>query len=155
MHPEINYDPASGILTSKKSLQASSNMSIYQQLLGQTNFDDKTISFIEHLPAKMRYNSQQCRSISHGEIKLLSAQLGQGLMDRGELERGDIIMLIAPNSIEWVIVALAAQFAGLKLALASPAYATKELRHVYYLVQPKKVFIPSRLLINVTRARIP
>lgn len=154
MHPEISYDENTGTLTNKRPLGPLPETSVYELLLGQTSFEDNTIAFIEHRMTK-DHNDRERRQISHGRLKSLAQQLGLGLLNYGKLRKGDMVMLLAPNSIDWVLVALAAQFAGLKLALASPAYSAKELRHVYHLAQPQKVFIASKLLLNATKARIP
>lgn len=49
---------------------------------------------------------------------------------------------------------MAAQFAGLRVALANPDYARKELQHVYRLVKPKKVVIHSSYLGRAAAANI-
>lgn len=49
---------------------------------------------------------------------------------------------------------MAAQFAGLRVALANPDYARKELQHVYRLVKPKKVVIHSTHLGRAAAANI-
>lgn len=64
-------------------------------------------------------------------------------------------MLVSSNSIDFVVVLLAAQFAGLRVALANPASQPCELKHVFQLTQPKKVFTPLKLLQTINKAEIP
>lgn len=49
---------------------------------------------------------------------------------------------------------MAAQFAGLRVALANPDYTRKELQHVYRLVKPKKVILHSTYLGRAAAANI-
>lgn len=49
---------------------------------------------------------------------------------------------------------MAAQFAGLRVALANPDYARKELRHVYRLTKPAKVIVHSTYLRRAAAANI-
>jgi acyl-CoA synthetase (AMP-forming)/AMP-acid ligase II len=61
-------------------------------------------------------------------------------------------MLLLPNSIAFVVVLLATQFAGLRCALANPGYMAKELKHVHDLVQPRKIFTTTTLMKNLMRS---
>lgn len=89
-----------------------------------------------------------------GELKLQVHRLGLGLQQKN-LKRGDIVLVILPNSIAFPLAIYACQFAGLVVAFANPAYTRKELRHVCSLVQPKVILTTSSLLINVARASMP
>ncbi|CAD6893743.1 unnamed protein product [Tilletia caries] len=65
------------------------------------------------------------RSITYGDLKIISAGLGVGLRRRG-LKKGDMVALMAPNSLDWVIVLMALQFVGCQAALINPAYTQSE-----------------------------
>lgn len=93
-------------------------------------------------------------SCSLGQLKLKAQQLGVGLQKAG-LKAGDVVMLLLPNSIDFIVAAMAAQFAGLRVALANPAYQANELKHVAELTQPKKIFVPTKLLESIGKAGIP
>ena len=49
---------------------------------------------------------------------------------------------------------MGAQFAGLRVALANPDYARKELKHVYKLTKPKKVIVHSTYLARASQANV-
>lgn len=153
--PSSKYDASTGIYKSQIELPPLPEHSVYEHLLGGYSFSSDSTAFVEHHRRELELNGPRPKSITHGQLKLQAQRLGAGLLARGGLKPGDVVMILGPNSIEWVIVMLAAQFAGLVNALASPAYAAKELRHVYSLAQPKCVFLPTKLLIQSTRARIP
>lgn len=76
-------------------------------------------------------------------------------MQKAGLKVGDVVMLLLPNNVDFVVALLAAQFAGLRVALANPAYQANELKHVFHLTQPKKIFVPTKLMSSVSGAGIP
>lgn len=67
---------------------------------------------------------------SLGQLKSQAQQLGISLLESNELKAGDVVMLNAPNSIDWAIAFLATQFVGLKVsrALSRSSYETKSSR---------------------------
>ncbi|MFR9807316.1 class I adenylate-forming enzyme family protein [Pseudonocardia sp. RS010] len=47
-----------------------------------------------------------------------------------EFRPGEVVLVLAPNSAEWVVLQLGAGLAGLILAPANPAYREREIEHV-------------------------
>lgn len=140
------YDKKTGIYSNTWPLPKVPQQSIVNYLFEKVSFDDQRIAFVEHGKKK--------KSITFGQLKLEGWRLGQGMINAG-FKLGDVIMLCGPNSIEWIIVLIASQFAGLTIALASSQYSPKEFKHAYNLTQPKKVFMPLRFAIKTSQARLP
>lgn len=90
----------------------------------------------------------------YGDLKLAAQRFGLGLITKAKLKPGDAILVALHSSIDFAVSVLAAQFAGLRVALANPDYARKELRHVYNLVKPKKVIVHSTYLRRAAAANI-
>ncbi|PWN34515.1 acetyl-CoA synthetase-like protein [Meira miltonrushii] len=140
------YDQSTGTYTNTWPAPKIPKQSIIDYLFSSISFDDNRVAFVEH--GKTR------KSITYGQLKLEGWRLGQGLVKAG-FKQGDVIMLCAPNSIEWIILLIASQFAGLTIALASSQYSPKDFKHVYTLTQPKKVFMPLKLSVKKAQARLP
>lgn len=138
-----HYDKATGIYKNTWPAPVIPDVSLHGFCFDKISFDDETLAFVDH--------GMRPRKITYGQLKLEVHRLGQGLIDAG-FKQGEVIMVLAPNSIDWVILVLAAQFAGLTTALASPAYSAKELKHVYRLANPTKVFMPLRLTARAQQA---
>ena len=83
-----------------------------------------------------------------------SQRLGVGLITKAKLKPGDTVLLYLYSSIDFAVALLASQFAGLKVALANPDYLPTELKHVYRLTKPKKVFVNTRHMTRLSRAGI-
>ncbi|MES2262725.1 MAG: feruloyl-CoA synthase [Pseudomonadota bacterium] len=89
---------------------------------------------------------QAWRTISYGEVRAAVRSIGQALLERG-LSPGRPLMILAPNSIEHALLALAAMYVGVPLVPVAPAYALMskdyaKLRHVFDMVEPGMVFVP-------------
>lgn len=140
-----HYDEKTGTYTNTWPAPQIPQKSLYEFVLGSKSFDDDTVAFVEH-----KKNGR--RQITHGALKLEVHRLGAGLIKAG-YKPGEVIMILSPNSIEWITVLLAAQFAGLTTALANPMYAAKEIQHTYKLVQPRCVFMPLKLSVRASQGR--
>ncbi len=79
----------------------------------------------------------------YGQLKLRAQRFGLRLVTKAKLKPGDTVLVALHSSIDFAVCVMAAQFAGLRVALANPDYAPKELKHVYKLVRPKKVIVHS------------
>lgn len=90
----------------------------------------------------------------YGELRLTAQRFGLGLATMTGLKPGDTILIALHSSIEFAISVMAAQFAGLRVALANPDYARKELRHIYNLVKPRKTIVHSAYLGRAAQANI-
>ena len=90
----------------------------------------------------------------YGELKLKVQRFGLGLITKTKLKPGDTILVALHSSIDFAVTVLAAQFVGLKVALANPDYSPQELKHVYKLVKPKKVVIHSKHLTRAVKANM-
>ncbi len=71
---------------------------------------------------------QQERQITYKELGLLAGALARGLTDAG-YEPGDRLVLVAPNSIEYVITALGCLIGGFTLVSLNTAADTKDLNN--------------------------
>lgn len=91
---------------------------------------------------------------SLGRLKLDAQRLGIGLVRKCKLKPGDIVLLYLYSSIDFAVALLASQFAGLRVALANPDYRSTELKHVYRLTKPKRVFVNSRYMARLSKAAI-
>lgn len=70
------------------------------------------------------------RSWTYAELLADAETLAVGLLER--LSPGERILVVAPNSAEWVVLQMAAALAGVVLATANPAYRDRELEYVLY-----------------------
>ncbi|CBQ71422.1 related to 4-coumarate--CoA ligase 1 [Sporisorium reilianum SRZ2] len=143
--PYTIYDPNTAIYASRLPPPQVPLESIYQFCMGSVSCDDASPAITD---------CSTGRSISYGELKLRSQRFGLGLLTKAKLKPGDTIMVALHSSIEFAVTVMAAQFAGLRVALANPDYARKELQHVYRLVKPKKVIIHSTYLGRAAAANI-
>jgi fatty-acyl-CoA synthase len=67
-------------------------------------------------------------SWTYAELLADSEALARGLLAR--FTPGERILVVAPNSADWVVLQMAAALAGLVLATANPAYRERELQYV-------------------------
>ncbi|PKS06423.1 hypothetical protein jhhlp_007171 [Lomentospora prolificans] len=69
------------------------------------------------------------RSYNFGQIKTLSAEFGKGLKSQWNWQKGDVLALYTPNSIDTPIVMLGTLWAGGIICPANPLYTAGELTH--------------------------
>ncbi|KAL9934085.1 hypothetical protein V8E36_007167 [Tilletia maclaganii] len=120
-------------------------VSVFTFLFEHIEADDRRVAFQE-ADSGHRY-------VRYGDLKVISIGLGVGLRDKG-LQSGDLVALMAPNSLDWVIVAMALQFIGCQTVLINPAYTEQELQHAFKLTQPKAVFCGSEQVTKLRMARL-
>ncbi|KAE8213953.1 hypothetical protein CF327_g2577 [Tilletia walkeri] len=100
---------------------------------------------------------QECdgkgRSVSYGDLKIISQGLGVGLRRRG-LKKGDMVALMSSNSLDWVIVLLALQFVGCRTALVNPNYTQSEIKHAFTLTEPVAVLCQAEQVPKVKVAGV-
>ncbi|CBQ69296.1 related to 4-coumarate--CoA ligase [Sporisorium reilianum SRZ2] len=139
------YDAATGIYTSDVAYSPASSTCIFEYLLGSVDFDDQQ---------EVLRECGSGRTITLGRLKLDAQRLGVGLINKCKLKPGDTVLLYLYSSIDFAVALLASQFAGLRVALANPDYLPTELRHVYRLTKPKKVFVSYRNMHRLSKASI-
>jgi 4-coumarate--CoA ligase len=147
MSVKVLYDEATGIYKSDYALKPPSKSSFYNRVMADVSFNEQVPIFIECTKVP--------RSITNSTIKLQAQQLGLGLLENVGLKPGQIIMLVCGNCIEFPVVLLAAAFAGLKIALANPAYSAKELQHVISITKPEKILMKTPFLRKLLTAKVP
>ena len=81
------------------------------------------------LPGKPEHHSYQ-------DLKILVDRLAGGLLELG-LKKDDVLMYQLPNTVEVVVVCLAAARLGIIISPAPVQYRTHELNQIMPLVQPK------------------
>jgi hypothetical protein len=69
------------------------------------------------------------RSLTHGETRELSLQLGYGLKKHPNLRKGDVVLIFSPNSVDYALAFFGSQAAGLIVTLASASYTPSELAY--------------------------
>ncbi|SPO31673.1 related to 4-coumarate--CoA ligase 1 [Ustilago trichophora] len=143
--PYTVYDRKTGVYASRLPAPHVPVESVYQFCLGNVSFDDAGTAITE---------CSTGRTISYGELKLKAQRFGLGLLTKANLKPGDTVLVALHSSIDFAVSVMAAQFAGLRVALANPDYARKELKHVYKLVKPKKVIVHSTYLAHAAQANI-
>lgn len=143
--PYTVYDRKSGVYASRLPAPHVPAESVFQFCLGSVSFDDARTAITE---------CSTGRSISYGQLKLKAQRFGLGLLTKAKLQPGDTILVALHSSIDFAVSVMAAQFAGLRVALANADYARKELKHVYKLVRPKKVIVHSTYLGRAAQANI-
>lgn len=122
-------------------------MSWYNRMLGDITWDEEVPTFIEC--------SKRPRTLTNSSLKLQAQQLGVGLLKSAGLKPGQVVMMVAGNCIEFPIVLMAAAFAGLRIALANPAYLPHELKHTIAITNPEKIFVMTPLMKNLVDANVP
>ena len=68
------------------------------------------------------------RSSSYGEVDRLIGRCAAGLAAQG-FKPGDVLVIVAPNSIDWPVAALGAMAAGGVVSGANPMYLAADLAH--------------------------
>jgi 4-coumarate--CoA ligase len=133
----VHHDEKTGIYKSDYDFKPVTECSFYEKVLGKVTWDENVKTYTETASGRVLTNSS---------LKLQAQQLGVGLLKNAGLKSGQNIMMVSGNCIEFPIVLFAAAFAGLKVALANPAYLTHELKHVIALTDPVKIFVMSPLI---------
>ncbi|GAK67619.1 phenylacetyl- protein [Moesziomyces antarcticus] len=143
--PFTVYDRKAGVYASRLPPPTIPAESVFEYCLGSVSLDDQGTAITECATG---------RTISYGQLKLRAQRFGLGLVTKAKLKRGDTVLVALHSSIDFAVCVMAAQFAGLRVALANPDYAPKELKHVYKLVRPKKVIVHSTHLSRAARANL-
>src|SRR3954469_23010974 len=68
------------------------------------------------------------RSWTYAELVADSERVARSLLER--FQPGERLLIVAPNSADWVLLQMGAAMAGLVLATANPAYQERELDYV-------------------------
>ncbi|MEX0385411.1 AMP-binding protein [Spiribacter onubensis] len=94
--------------------------------------------------ALLAFTAHGPRRMSRGELLDSAAQLASTFRDAG-LGRGDRIMIQAPNSVEWVVIALATLINGSILVPVDAQMGTADLAHVLADADPARVYTTAAL----------
>ncbi len=140
------YDPSTGIYSSPWAVPAfptfATAPSVYAHIVGSLHSAPPDVL----RRVALKECDEQGRALTYAQLLERSQAVGLGLQRSLGLKQGDVIMLSAANSIEWIVFLFAAQYAGLKISLANPMYLSKELAHVRDLTKPRYLFIQARNL---------
>ncbi|EAU83706.1 hypothetical protein CC1G_05610 [Coprinopsis cinerea okayama7 len=99
-------------------------------------------------------------SITRGDLKRNVLALSDGLRNqpivpveggRRPLRRGDVVMILSPNSLSWPVALFGAVAAGLAITLASSSLTPRELSWQWLDSRPQLLFV-SRSHVAVARA---
>ncbi|MFP4084578.1 MAG: AMP-binding protein [Desulfonatronovibrio sp.] len=100
-------------------------------------------------PAVMEFKQDSVQTINREEIFRKTGQLAAGLLEAG-LNHGDRVVLIAPNSANWIISALGVMFAGAVVVPLDTQMPGEDLEHVLSDCAPGFIFTTKAL-----KKRIP
>lgn len=102
----------------------------------------------EHLALINGATGQTC---TYAQMDHEVGRVAAGLVAQG-LRPGDVMLMFAPNSPQWAIVAIATLVAGGVVSGANPAYAAGDLRHQVQDAGARFVFTDVALLPTVQQA---
>jgi 4-coumarate--CoA ligase len=101
-------------------------------------------------------------TLTRGDVRRLTLDLGFGLAKvlphvvlpgwDGRLERGDVVLIVSPNTISFPIVLYGTLAAGLCVSPANPAYTAQELLHQYRDSGAKAIFAHPSLVPTALQA---
>jgi acyl-CoA synthetase (AMP-forming)/AMP-acid ligase II len=118
-------------------------------------------SIVTYIKDKLVVGPQDCpiltdasaeHSLTSRQLQSSADSLAYGLSQvldpcgRPFFSRGDAIMIISGNSLEWPIVLLACWAAGLCVTTASTSYTTEELGYQWDDCKPKAIFVQKEFL---------
>ena len=118
-------------------------MKIYTSPYPTKPFPDESLftflfetNFTEHLPTVAALiDATTGQIVTREELKSASLALGHGLraeyakMGGVPLGRGDVVMILSPNTVTFPVAMMGAIAAGICVSLASPAYTPRELQY--------------------------
>ena len=94
--------------------------------------------------ALLAYTASGARQLSRAELLEMATRLAAGMRADG-LGRGARIMIQAPNSIEWVVIALATLFNASVLVPVDAQMGAADLGHVIADADPDRIYTTARL----------
>ncbi|KAJ1852212.1 hypothetical protein LPJ73_002870 [Coemansia sp. RSA 2703] len=77
--------------------------------------------------------------LTYGELRQTSERLASGLVNRLGLKRGEVLLVLLPNTVYYAPIVLGALMVGLVCATANPAYTETEVVHLLKLCTPKAI----------------
>ena len=116
------------VYTSPYATKPFPDESIYTFLF-QTRFDDHACTGAAFIDAASG------QIVTRRELKAASLSLAHGLrtvftrMGGVPLQRGDVVMVLSPNSVAFPVAMMGGLAAGLCVVLGSPAFTPRELEH--------------------------
>jgi len=96
------------------------------------------ISGVEEKPALT--DGLTGRTLTYAEIKLKSARLGQSMMERG-YRRGDVVAIMSPNVIEYVLTFFGCAYVGITVTLLNPLETPTVIRSQLFETNAKALFV--------------
>ncbi|EFJ10237.1 hypothetical protein SELMODRAFT_128539 [Selaginella moellendorffii] len=94
------------------------------------------------------------RELTYGELERLVFKLAEGLVDLG-VEHGDVVMLLAPNSLYYPVALLAISSIGALAATPNPLGTPDDVRHQAMLTSVKLVMSTRDLLFKIEGLSLP
>jgi len=96
------------------------------------NFKDRTAVILGHNGNKYSY-----QEIYNGVLDCI------GFLQKYDIKRGDVVALVLPNMMEYVMMFMAAAACNATLTLCNPLYTARELEHQFRDSKPKLIFISA------------
>ncbi len=97
---------------------------IWEHLTARWSLDDTTVAVAEHAGGKGEQGIKSAggpqRTITYGQLLLKCQQVGEGLRSNLGLKPGQVVGVFGANSIDWLVIVFAIQFAALRSSLANP-----------------------------------
>jgi 4-coumarate--CoA ligase len=95
--------------------------------------------------------------VTRGELKSATLALAHGLrrelgkMGGVSLSRGDVVMMVSPNTVAFPAAMMGSIAAGMCISLANPAYTPRELQHQWSDSRAKAVLVHPPLIPGVLK----
>jgi 4-coumarate--CoA ligase len=110
-------------------------------------------NFNKHSPDSPAYiDAATGFTLSRSQTRDLSLSFAYGLqsgfveMGGVELSRGDVVLILSPNSVAWPVVVFGAWAAGLRTTLANSSYTPREIAYQWQDSRAKAVIVHPALL---------
>lgn len=94
------------------------------------SFEDRTAVILGHNGKKYSY-----RELYNGTLDSI------GFLQKYDVKRGDVVALVLPNTVEYLMMYIAAAACNATLTLCNPLYTARELEHQFKDSKPKLIFI--------------
>ena len=122
-HGRSHSDSAEAVVLARRPVEPVRDITVGDLLRSAALDAPDTVALMDGHPDRDRR-----RSWTYAELVADSERLAHGLLER--FQPGERLLIVAPNSADWVVLQMAAAIAGLVLATANPAYQERELDYV-------------------------
>ena len=121
------------------------DMTVGDLLRAATADAPQTVALVDGLP-----DPAERWAWTYAELLTESERVARSLLQY--FQPGERLLIVAPNSADWVILQMGAALAGLVLATANPAYQQRELEYVLRRSQAAGVIVAERYRGHALRA---